>query len=89
MLRSLFDMPLKEEQELQTATAKGKDVEEIKEFLARTVRPVLPAHISKQELLDRMDPASTVLLTCGNPFSMADIQYIAEANKIRFEKEDW
>ncbi|HEY4612360.1 MAG TPA: hypothetical protein VII11_05215 [Bacteroidota bacterium] len=89
ILRSLFDMPLREEQELQAAASQGKDTEEIKAFLERTVRPVLPAHISKQALLGRMDPASTVILTCGNPLAMADIQYIAESNKLRFEKEDW
>jgi ferredoxin-NADP reductase len=89
ILRSIFDMPLKEEQELQEATALGKDTEEMREYLGRTVRPVLPEHLPKKTLLDRMDPATTVLLTCGNPLSMEDIKYISGKNGITFEKEDW
>ncbi|HEY5615845.1 MAG TPA: hypothetical protein VIL52_07460 [Bacteroidota bacterium] len=89
VLRHVFDMPLREEQELQAAAAQGKDIEEIKAFLDRTVRPVLPAHVLKKELLARMEPSSTVILTCGNPLSMADIKHIADTNTIRFEKEDW
>ncbi len=89
LLRSIFNMPLREEQDLQEARARGKDIEEIKAYLARTVRPELPEHVSQQELLNRMDPASTVLLTCGNPISMADIKYIADTNRMHFEKEDW
>jgi len=27
--------------------------------------------------------------TCGNPWSMEDIKYIAESNHMRYEKEDW
>ncbi|MCI0560048.1 MAG: hypothetical protein MN733_16285 [Nitrososphaera sp.] len=88
-LRHVFDMPLKEEQELRAAQAQGKDVEEVKAFLERTVKPVLPSHVSKKSLLERMDPSSTVILTCGNPLSMADIEFIAKTNNIRFEKEDW
>jgi hypothetical protein len=30
-----------------------------------------------------------VVLTCGNPYLMADIKFIAETNGMRFEKEDW
>jgi ferredoxin-NADP reductase len=89
LLRSIFDMPLKEEEELQRAAVEGNKNEEMKQTLARTVRPVLPGHVTKNELLDRMNPAETVLLTCGNPLSMADIQSICEKQKIRFEKEDW
>lgn len=89
LLRSVFSMPLKEEQDLQEAAAQGKDVEEVKQFLARTVRSALPGHLSKVALVERMDPASTVLLTCGNPLSMADIKYVADTNKVKFEKEDW
>jgi hypothetical protein len=29
------------------------------------------------------------VITCGNPWSMEDIKYAAEFNKMRFEKEDW
>jgi ferredoxin-NADP reductase len=53
------------------------------------VPPVLPHHVSREELLKRFDPSRTVVLTCGNPASMEDIEYIADTHYIRFEKEDW
>jgi len=53
------------------------------------VPPVLPRHISREALLKRFDPSRTVVLTCGNPASMEDIKYVADAHHIRFEKEDW
>ena len=37
----------------------------------------------------RCVPAESVILTCGNPSSMADIKHIADTNRIRYEKEDW
>jgi ferredoxin-NADP reductase len=37
----------------------------------------------------RIDPARTVILTCGNPLAMADIAWIAAQTGTRFEKEDW
>ncbi len=89
MLRHLFEMPLKEEQELQEVAAKGGDVAKTKAVLEKTVKPVLPKHLSRAALRARMDPAHTVIITCGNPWSMEDIKYIAESNKMRFEKEDW
>jgi NAD(P)H-flavin reductase len=48
-----------------------------------------PATSPRASLQDRALPADTVILTCGNPSSMADIKFIAESNKIRYEKEDW
>jgi hypothetical protein len=36
-----------------------------------------------------MDPATSVVITCGNPWSMEDIKYAAETTGMRFEKEDW
>ena len=89
LLRYMFDMPLKEEQELQEAFARGEDLSRGKELLARTVKPELPQHISRKALQERMNPQRTVILCCGDPLSMADIKYIADANKIGFEKEDW
>ncbi len=53
------------------------------------VPAVLPARVDARALRDRLDPAATVILTCGNPSSMADIKDVADANGIRFEKEDW
>jgi ferredoxin-NADP reductase len=40
-------------------------------------------------LQKRIEPARTVVLTCGNPLGMADIESIASQAKMRFEKEDW
>ena len=40
-------------------------------------------------LQKRIEPARTVVLTCGNPQAMADIQWIASQAGMRFEKEDW
>lgn len=89
VLRFIFGMPLKEEEDVQKAVKKGEDPVELKRTLEKTVKPVLALHCSPKALLDRMDPPRTVILTCGNPSVMEDIKYIAETNKIRFEKEDW
>ncbi len=89
LLRSVFGMPLKEEQELRILGAQKQDITHAKAALERAVRPVLPKHISKDRLLARMSPQKTVILCCGNPLSMDDINYIAEANHIRYEKEEW
>jgi hypothetical protein len=55
----------------------------------KAVKPVLPRHLSPERLRERFPPAESVILTCGNPSSMADIKFIADENKIRYEKEDW
>jgi ferredoxin-NADP reductase len=89
MLRYLLEMPLKEEQDLQEIEAKGGDVAKARAVLEKTVKPVLPKHLSREALRDRMDPANSVVITCGNPWSMEDIKYAAEATGMRFEKEDW
>lgn len=89
LLRSVFRMPLKEEQELQLLAAQRRDTTQAKSVLERTVKPVLPRHLSHDRLLARMKPEKTVILTCGNPLSMDDINYIAVANKVKFEKEEW
>jgi ferredoxin-NADP reductase len=77
VLRHVFEMPLKEEEEGGAAA------------LAKAVRPTLPRHLSRADLQARCAPAETVILTCGNPSSMADIKHIADTNRIRYEKEDW
>jgi len=89
LLRHIFGMPLKEEEEVEAAIAKGEDAARPKAALARTVAPALPAHLSRGDLMKRIDPSRSVLLTCGNPSSMEDIKYIADARGIPFEKEDW
>jgi ferredoxin-NADP reductase len=51
--------------------------------------PVLPAHVRRDGLLTRFAPTDTVLLTCGNPASVADITHIAGTQRIRVETENW
>lgn len=89
LLRALFEMPMKEEQDLENAIASGGDVATRQAALERTIRPVLPVKHSPRELRERLHPAHTVILTCGNPLAMADVQAIADVNRLRFEKEDW
>lgn len=89
ILRTVFGMPLKEEELFKFAQTEGGDVVRAENNLKRTVVPILPAHVTTNLLLDRMQPSSTVILTCGNPQVMEDIQFIAESNNIRFEKEEW
>jgi ferredoxin-NADP reductase len=55
----------------------------------KVTAPALPGNISASALRERLAPASTVILTCGNPSVMADVKYIAESHQIHFEKEDW
>jgi ferredoxin-NADP reductase len=90
ILRSVFGMRMKEEDDLVRAGTKGGDESDrAKEMLTKAVRPVLPSRFSPRVLLDRMDPPRTVILTCGNPSGMEDIKYIADVNKVKFEKEEW
>jgi len=89
LLREIFEMPLKEEQALQEVAQRGDNTSIAKAALGKTVRPILPSHLSRKALQERFNPSRTVILTCGNPLSMADVQFTAEANRIQFEKEDW
>lgn len=88
LLRYMFGMPLKEEQELQEMAARGEDTSRPRAALKKTIKPNLKG-ISQSELQKRLDSQRIVILTCGNPSSMSDIKYVADANQIRFEKEDW
>lgn len=87
ILRSLFEMPLKEEEDLRSATGDGEAA--ARAALERAVRPRLPEHLRRQQLLERMTPNDSVVLSCGNPASMRDVKTIAESNGMRFAKEDW
>ena len=49
----------------------------------------LPRERPLAMLRERIQPARTVVLTCGNPNGMADISWIASQAGMRFEKEDW
>lgn len=89
VLRHLLDMPLCEEESVQIALGRGEDSTDAKLALARTVLPTLPAHLSRAAVQQRLDPSRTVILTCGNPAVMADIERIASRYRMRFEKEKW
>ena len=89
LLRHMFEMPLKEEDELQAVLARGEDASRAKAALEKTVKPALPKHISRADLEKRLHPQRTVILTCGNPPGMEDTKYVADTHHIRFEKEDW
>jgi len=77
LLRHAFEMPLKEEEDGDPGAIEA------------AVRPVLPPRLPREKLRGRLAPATSVLLTCGNPASMADIKRVADAVGMRFEKEDW
>lgn len=51
--------------------------------------PQAPLDRPLEMLRERIIPARTVVLTCGNQEGMADIAWIAEQTGMRFEKEDW
>jgi ferredoxin-NADP reductase len=89
ILRKILGMTLKEEEDLQKAVAEQGDVQRARQRLESTVLPELPAHCSREILLKRMNPGHSVVITCGNPAVMSDVEYIAGAAKMRFEKEEW
>jgi ferredoxin-NADP reductase len=89
VLRLVYGLPTREEEELARARASGGDVALAEAAAARAVAPVLPRRHALAALRERMEPAHTVILTCGNPSSMADIRTVAEAVGARYEKEDW
>ena len=89
VLRYLLDLPIKEEQDLQEIADKGGDTVKAKVALDKTIKPALPNKFAREALRGRFDPTSTVVITCGNPWSMEDIKYAAEARGMKFEKEDW
>jgi ferredoxin-NADP reductase len=89
LLRSMFGMLLKEEEELEEAKRNGNEIAGFEAILPRVVFPRLPGKISKEEILSRMPGGQTVVLSCGNPLLMEDIRKIAELNGLRFEQEDW
>lgn len=89
VLRHILGLPMKEEQDVEQAAARGTDLSQARAALERAVRPVLPRHLSRDELRRRLDPAGTVIMSCGNPSLMADIRSVADASGIHFEKEDW
>ncbi len=89
VLRHVFGLPMKEEETLRNATAGKEDLTKAVDGLKRTPKPQLPTHLTAAALSDRLDPSTTVIMSCGNPEAMADIELIADLNQVRFEKEEW
>ena len=89
VLRRMFDLPMKEEEVLAAAKAGNGDLARAEAGMQRTPKPELPKHVSVAGLRERFDPAKTVIMTCGNPWSMADIEETAKRNNVRFEMEEW
>jgi ferredoxin-NADP reductase len=89
ILRFIFGMPLKEERDAaQRQRGFRTNLPEVP-GIEYPVRPVLPTHIAKAELITRMVPSDAVVLACGNPFVLDDVKLIAETNGMRFEREGW
>jgi NAD(P)H-flavin reductase len=88
VLRHIFDLPTTEDDKLTNAVG---DITKVAARLAldRLVLPVLPGHLTASAIRDRVDPEKSVLLTCGNPVSTADIKATAARRQIRFEMEEW
>jgi hypothetical protein len=89
VLRLVIGLPTKEAEALDEAKGNATNIAQAQAALARTVHPVLPRHVSTSMLRDRLDPQRTVLLSCGNPISTADIKLTAGRHQIRFEMEEW
>jgi len=89
VLRLLLGLPSKEEEDLSAAVARGDGVEKARAVHDKAVPAMLPESAPLAGLRERLRPADTVLMTCGNASAMSDVQHAAEARGIRFEKEDW
>jgi ferredoxin-NADP reductase len=89
LMRHVFGMPMKEEEDLWKHAVEGPDAARAKSLSERTVRPILPEQHSREMLRQRMTPQDTVVLTCGNPQAMADVRRVAEMQAMHFEMEEW
>lgn len=88
VLRYAYGLPLREEEEVHEALDDAS-ADRAHRREQNAIHPVLPSHVTKADLARRLDPASTVILTCGNPLAMDDIQRIAGRVGAAFEKEEW
>jgi len=89
LLRLALGLPMAEEQALEEARASGGDTADHEAAVARAVTPQLPVGVDLAALRTRIDPAGTVILTCGNPKAMQDVRSAAEGVGIRVEQEEW
>ena len=89
ILRLILGLPMAEEQALEEARKGGSDTRDLEEAVARAVTPQLPPGLDFEALRARLDPASTVVLTCGSPGPMGDVRRVAEGRGMRVEREEW
>jgi ferredoxin-NADP reductase len=89
VLRHLLGLPMAEEEWLEEARRQSLDTRQAAAALDAAVRPRLPAEADPDSLRARLDPARTVVLTCGNPVVMEDVRRVAERASMRFEREEW
>ena len=89
VLRLLYDLPMKEEEDLDSADHGSEARATAEARLARTTRPRLPASADLAAVRKRLDPVDGVILTCGNPASTADIEQTASRVGVRAEVEPW
>ena len=78
-----------EEEALAEARREGRDTKALEAGAARAVAPHLPPGVDLRALRARLDPETTVVLTCGNAQAMADIRKAAETRGMRVEQEEW
>jgi ferredoxin-NADP reductase len=89
VLRMALGLPMAEEAALEEARQGGGDTTDLEAAVARAVTPQLPPQVDPKALRARIDPATTVVLTCGNPAPMADVRRVAESQGLRVEREEW
>ena len=88
VVRNVYGLPAAEEEKQAQARS---EVTRVAADLAleRLVYPRLPAHVNAAELAARVAADDTVLLACGNPASLADIESTAKRRRVRFERDTW
>jgi ferredoxin-NADP reductase len=89
VLRLVLGRTMAEEEALETARKEGGDAADLEAAVSRAVPPELPPGVDLDAVRARVDPASTVVLTCGNPAPMADVRKVAEGRGMRVEREEW
>ena len=89
ILRLALGLPMAEEEAFEEARRSGSDTTDLEAAVVRAVSPQLPPGVDLDALRARLDPASTVVLTCGNPAPMADIRQVAQSRGMRVEREAW
>lgn len=89
ILRMIFELPLMEDEDLRRIQSEGREESLALAALERVVRPELPRRLQLNALRDRLNSEGLVLLSCGNPHSLDDMEKVAKLNRIRFEREEW